>query len=164
LLDTRQLNKVIHFDKAKGHIELEAGIQWPELIGYLHREQTGDAKPWAIREKQTGVDRVCLGGSLASNVHGRGLRFPPIISDVESFVLVDAQGTPHVCSRRENPELFALAIGGYGLFGVIARVTFRLVPRTKVQRVVEIIAVRDLLDHLAKRLEQGFVYGDFEYS
>src|SRR5439155_6003512 len=137
LLDTRQLNKVIHFDKAKGHIELEAGIQWPELIGYLHREQTGDAKPWAIREKQTGVDRVSLGGSLASNVHGRGLKFPPIVSDVESFTLLGADGKLQTCSRHENQELFSLAIGGYGLFGIIVDVTLRLVRRTKVQRMVE---------------------------
>ncbi len=164
LLDMRQLNGVVSFDKARGRIEVEAGIQWPELINYLHREQAGVPKPWAIREKQTGVDRVCLGGSLAANIHGRGLRFPPIISDVESFVLIDANGKLHICSRRENPNLFALAIGGYGLFGVIVQVTLRLVPRTKVQRVVEVIAVKDLLPWVEKRLRQGFVYGDCQYS
>jgi FAD/FMN-containing dehydrogenase len=164
LLDTRQLNRLVSFDKVQGLIEVEAGIQWPELIDYLHREQAGDPKPWAIREKQTGVDCVCLGGSLAANVHGRGLHFPPLISDVESFVLIDANGKLHTCSRRENPELFALAIGGYGLFGVIAQVTLRLVPRAKVQRVVEVIAVKDLLPWVEKRLQQGFLYGDCQYS
>ncbi len=164
LLDTQALNRVIRFDKAKGQIEVQAGIEWPELIEYLVREQAGQKQQWGIREKQTGVDRVSLGGSLASNVHGRGLRFPPIISDVESFVLVDAQGKVHVCSRQENPELFALAIGGYGLFGIISQVTLRLVPRTKVERIVDIIAVKDLLPQVAKRIEQGFVYGDCQYS
>ena len=70
----------------------------------------------------------------------------------------------HTCSRRENSELFALAIGGYGLFGVIAQVNLRLVPRTKVERVVEIIAVKDLLPWVEKRIEQGYVYGDCQYS
>ena len=164
LIDTTQLNRVVSFDKESGHIEVEAGIQWPELIDYLQREQADHPAPWAIREKQTGVDRVCLGGSLAANVHGRGLRFPPIIGDVESLVLMDASGKLHTCSRRENPELFALAIGGYGLFGVIAQVTLRLVPRAKVQRVVEVIAVKDLLPRVEKRLAQGFLYGDCQYS
>ena len=164
LLDMKQFNRVVSFDKEKGHIEVEAGIQWPELIEYLHREQRGRRDTWAIREKQTGVDRVSLGGSLASNVHGRGLRVPPIIGDVESFVLVDATGKVHTCSRRENPELFALAIGGYGLFGIIVHVTLRLAPRTKVERVVEVIAVKDLLPRLEERLQQGFVYGDCQYS
>ena len=164
LLDMKQFNRVVRFDKDRGHIEVEGGIEWPELIDYLHREQTGQRDAWAIREKQTGVDRVSLGGSLAANVHGRGLRFPPIIGDVESIVLVDAIGNLHTCNRRENPELFALAIGGYGLFGIIAQVTLRLVPRTKVERVVEVIAVKDLLPRLEERLEQGFVYGDCPFS
>ncbi len=86
------------------------------------------------------------------------------MGDVESFVLVDAQGKLHACSRRENAELFALVIGGYGLFGAIARVTLRLARRTKVQRAVEIIAVKDLLPWVEKRLAQGFLYGDCQYS
>jgi FAD/FMN-containing dehydrogenase len=164
LLDMTQFNRVVAFDKARGQVEVEGGIEWPELIDYLLREQAGQRDPWAIREKQTGVDRVSLGGSLASNVHGRGLRFPPLVHDVESFVLVDAAGKPHTCSRRENAELFSLAIGGYGLFGIIAQVTLRLVPRTKVQRVVEVIPVKDLLAGVEKRLREGFVYGDCQYS
>ncbi len=164
LLDLKRFNRVVSFDRARGHVEAQGGMEWPELIDYLNREQAGEREPWAIREKQTGVDRVSLGGSLASNSHGRGLRFPPIIGDVESFVLVDAQGKLHTCSRRENPELFALAVGGYGLFGILAHVKLRLVPRTKVERVVEVIAVKDLLPWVEKRLRQGFVYGDCQYA
>ncbi|MEX2286614.1 MAG: FAD-binding oxidoreductase [Planctomycetaceae bacterium] len=164
LLDMTRHNRVVLFDKTKGHIEVQAGIEWPELIDYLHREQLEAHQPWVIREKQTGVDRVSLGGSLASNVHGRGLRFPPIVGDVESFVLIDARGMLHSCSRRENAELFALAIGGYGLFGIIAQVTLRLVPRTKVQRIVEVIPLKNLLGGVENRLRDGFMYGDCQYS
>lgn len=164
LLDMTRFNRVIGFDRKRGLVEVEGGIEWPELVDYLHREQAGQNPSWAIREKQTGVDHVSLGGSLAANIHGRGLRFPPIIGDVESFVLVDAAGKAHTCNRRENAELFSLAIGGYGLFGIIAQVTLRLTPRTKVQRVVEVIPVKDLLPWVARRLDEGFLYGDCQYS
>jgi FAD/FMN-containing dehydrogenase len=164
LLDMQRFNRVVGFDRARGLIEVEGGIEWPELMTYLSRGQAGESAPWGIREKQTGVDRVSLGGSLAANIHGRGLRFPPLIDAVESFVLVDANGTLHTCSRRENGELFSLAIGGYGLFGVIAHVTLRLARRTKVRRVVEVIAVKDLLPWVETRLRQGFTYGDCQYS
>jgi FAD/FMN-containing dehydrogenase len=164
LLDMKAFNRVLRFDQIKGQITAEGGIEWPELVDYLNRVQAGQPRHWTIREKQTGVDRVSLGGSLASNVHGRGLRFPPIVSDVESFDLLGADGKLRTCSRRENTELFALAIGGYGLFGVIAHVTLRLVPRTKLERVVEVIAVKDLLAWVEKRLQQGFEYGDCQYS
>jgi FAD/FMN-containing dehydrogenase len=164
LLDTTSFNQIVRFDKAAGRVTVEAGIEWPELIDYLQTRQAGQKDPWAIREKQTGVDRVSLGGSLASNVQGRGLRFPPIISDVESFALLGADGKVKTCSRTENRELFSLAIGGYGLFGIILHVTLRLVPRTKVQRIVDVIAVKDLLPRIEQRLEAGFVYGDCQYS
>src|SRR6185312_5338500 len=72
LVDTKDFNRVAKFDKAAGKVTVEAGIEWPELIEYLVAEQEGQIESWAIREKQTGVDRVSLGGSLASNVHGRG--------------------------------------------------------------------------------------------
>jgi FAD/FMN-containing dehydrogenase len=88
----------------------------------------------------------------------------PIISDIESFVLVDATGTAHTCSRTENPELFRLVHGGYGLFGIVTSVQLRLAPRTKVERVVEIRTVDDLIAAFDKRIGDGFLYGDFQFS
>jgi UDP-N-acetylenolpyruvoylglucosamine reductase len=164
LLDMKEFNQVVSFDRTQGRITVEAGIEWPELIDYLHSQQAGQNEPWAIREKQTGVDRVSLGGSLASNIHGRGLKFPPLVGDVELFTLLGADGKLHTCSRQENQELFSLAIGGYGLFGIIAHVTLRLARRTKVQRTVEVIAVKDLLPGVEKQLAAGFVFGDCQYS
>ena len=164
LLDMKAFNRVVSFDRVKGQITVEGGIEWPELVEYLNSEQAGRPHPWAIREKQSGVDRVSLGGSLAANVHGGGLRFPPIVGDVESFDLLGADGKIRTCSRRENTELFSLAIGGYGLFGIIAQVTLRLVPRTKLERVVEVVLVKDLLPRVDQRLGQGFVYGDCQYA
>nr|MBC8289091.1 hypothetical protein [Planctomycetota bacterium] len=141
-----------------------AGIQWPELIQWLHSEQKESKSVWSIRQKQTGVDNVTLAGTLSANAHGRGLRFPPIVSDVESIVLVDANGEPKTCSRKENAEQFSLAIGGYGLFGIISHVTLRLVPRKKVERTVEVINVRDLLDRVEQRIDEGYQFGDCQYS
>jgi FAD/FMN-containing dehydrogenase len=162
--DMKGFARVVAFDRANGLIEAEAGIEWPELIGWLEREQRGEKEPWAIREKQTGVDRVSLGGSLSANIHGRGLRFPPFVGDIESFVLVGADGEPRRCSRRENTDLFALAIGGYGLFGIVSRVTLRLTRRVKVQRIVEVIPVRDLIPWIDRRIGEGCVFGDCQYS
>src|SRR5207247_1731368 len=102
--------------------------------------------------------RLCLGGALSANVHGRGLSMKPIIDDVESFVLVDAEGEVRTCSRTENAELFRLAIGGYGLFGVIVTVTLRLAPRQKLQRVVETTEIDCLMPAFEQRIRDGFLY------
>src|SRR5262249_4851384 len=99
-----------------------------------------------------------------SNVHGRGLRMKPIISNVESFTLITADGKSIRCSRDENGELFRVVIGGYGLFGLIDTVTLRLVPRQRLRRVVEIIRADNLPKRFQERIAQNFLYGDFQFS
>ena len=81
---------------------------------------------------------MSLAGALSCNAHGRGLNLKPIVQQVEAFDLLGPDGELRTCSRRANPELFRLAIGGYGLFGIITRVELRLRPRVKVRRVVEL--------------------------
>src|SRR4029077_8464476 len=162
-IDARSLDRVISFDQERGLIEAETGIQWPKLIRTYLDAQAGKAKQWGIAQKQTGADTFTLGGSLSSNVHGRGLAMKPLITDVESFTLVDADGKSIRCSRDENNELFRLAIGGYGLFGLIDTVALRLVPRQKLRRVVEIISASNLPKRFEQRIAQSFLYGDFQF-
>jgi FAD/FMN-containing dehydrogenase len=164
LIDMGGLDRVISFDPEEGTVEVEAGIQWPELIRSVVELQNGAPLQWGIRQKQTGADRLSLGGALAANVHGRGLRFGPFIEDVESFVLVDASGAPRVCSRRENSDLFALAIGGYGLFGIVTQITLRLSPRSTLRRMVEVIDLEQLMPAFEGRMADGYLYGDFQFS
>ena len=131
LVDMTAMDRVLAFDGDKGHIDVEAGICWPELLAWLARAQQGTWPQWGIRQKQTGADRLSIGGTLSANAHGRGLTCKPFIDDVESFTLMGADGEIRTCSRDRNSELFSLAIGGYGLFGVITTVRLRLMRRTK---------------------------------
>ncbi len=164
LIDMNRFNRVRAFDDVQGLVEAEAGIQWPQLIEWLLARQAESETPWGIRQKQTGADRLSLGGALASNIHSRGLSMKPIIGDVESFTLMGPGGEIRNCSRSENAELFNLAIGGYGLFGIIVTVTLRLAPRTQVKRVVELIEVESLMAAFDKRKKEGFEFGDFQFS
>jgi FAD/FMN-containing dehydrogenase len=164
LLDMTRVNRVRSLDRAGGIVDVEAGIMWPALVDYLLKSQEGRPRQWGIAQKQTGADRLTIGGALAANVHGRGLTMKPFINDVESFVLVDARGNARTCSRTENAELFRLAIGGYGLFGVISTVKLRLVPRQKIQRVVDVRLVDDLPKAFEQRIADGFMFGDFQFS
>ncbi len=163
-IDTRALNAIGDLDTTTGRIVVQAGVQWPQLIAHLVDGQKGQSRPWGIAQKQTGADRLSIGGAPAANIHGRGLTRPPFIGDVESFTIVDADGELRRCSRDENAELFRLAIGGYGLFGVLTDVTLRLVPRHKVRRVVEVITADRLIDAFDQRIAAGFEYGDFQFA
>src|SRR5438876_6080827 len=163
-IDTRSLDRVISFDQESGLIEAEAGIQWPKLIHTYLDAEAHREKQWGIAQKQTGADTFTLGGSLSSNVHGRGLAMKPLISNIESFTLINADGKSIRCSRHENNELFRLAIGGYGLFGLAETMTLRLAPRQKLRRVVEIIRADNLPKRFEGRIAQKFLYGDFQFS
>jgi len=164
LLDMRGMSRVLSFDPASKTIEIEAGIEWPELLSELAQRQAGTPDQLGIFQKQTGADRLTLGGALASNVHGRGLTLKPIINDVESFTLMNAAGELVHCDRTSNTDLFRLAIGGYGLFGVITSLRLRLRPRVKVRRVVQIAALPDVPDLFASRIRDGYLYGDFQFA
>jgi FAD/FMN-containing dehydrogenase len=163
LIDMTSMNRVLHFDKERGIVTVEAGITWPELLEYLKKNQEGDGR-WGIVQKQTGADKLSLGGALASNVHGRGLKFKPIIDQVESFTLLNHTGELLNCSRQENAELFRLAIGGYGLFGIVTSVQLRLWERRKVQRIVEIRDTKEIPQLFEQRIEDGYLYGDFQFA
>ena len=164
LLDTTALDRVLDFDTERGLITVEAGIQWPALVAHLTWVAAGQRESWGITQKQTGADGMTIGGALASNIHGRGLRFRPFIADIEEFEVVNPSGDLMKCSRRTNAELFRLAIGGYGLFGPVATVTLRLSKRHKVQRRVAIACVDQLPDLFDRRIREGFEYGDFQFA
>jgi FAD/FMN-containing dehydrogenase len=163
LLDMTRMNQILSFDAERAEVEVEAGTQWPELIGGLVDMQRGRPHQLGIIQKQTGADRLSLGGALAANIHGRGLSLKPIIGDVESFVIVDADGIASRCSRSENAELFRLAIGGYGLFGIVTRITLRLGARRKLERIVRIEKLEQLIPAFEERISEGFLYGDFQF-
>src|SRR6185312_8029739 len=163
-LSMSSFNQVISLDSEKGIVEVQSGIQWPELVDWLSKNQAGPGKTWGIRQKQTGADRLSIGGALSSNIHGRGLTMRPMIDDVESFTLIDANGNLKTCNRTENRELFRLVIGGYGLFGVIGTVKVRLTPVEILERVVELIEVGDFIPLVTKRIQEGFLYGDFQFA
>ncbi len=168
LVDMRGMGRVLSMEHGRGLVTAESGITWPALIdGYLAMQRAaapGMEPRWGIAQKQTGADDLTLGGALAANAHGRGLTMPPIVADVESFRIVDSHGALLQCSRGENAELFSLAIGGYGLFGIVTDVTLRLVPRVPVRRVVRMIDIDDAVNAARRRVEAGFTYGDFQFD
>jgi FAD/FMN-containing dehydrogenase len=163
-IDTTALNRVLSVDTERGLLEVEAGIMWPDIIAATHTMAHPNGGTWAIRQKQTGVDEVTLAGSISAAAHGRGLLMQPIGNDIESLNLVDGSGAVIRCSRSENAELFSLVIGGYGLFGIIYSAELRLTQRQKVVRVVDVIELEDASNAIYRRVEEGCLYGDFQYA
>lgn len=160
LIDTRRMSGVMAFDAHRGLITAGAGTRWPEIRDFL--DQAGS--DWAIRQKQTGADDFSLGGALGSNIHGRGLDRPPLVDDIESFTLVDPQGHVRRVNRHDDPERFALAIGGYGLFGIVTDVTLRLETRRTLQRRTCLLRRSELATAFTQARNDGACFGDFQFA
>jgi FAD/FMN-containing dehydrogenase len=163
LIDTTSLNRPIALDARRGLLTIEAGANWQQIIRATHDLQPGGIT-WAIHQKQTGADSLSLGGSIACNAHGRSLRSPPLINDIESLDLITPDAGLISVSRSSHADLFPLVVGGYGLFGIIARATLRLTPRRKLRRLVDIIDLDDATSAFWRRIDQGCLYGDFQYA
>lgn len=164
LLDMRRLNRVRSFDEQRGLLEVEAGIQWPDAIRAYLARPAGVHSPWGIRQKQTGADRLTIGGAVAANIHGRVLTAPPFVGDLEALEVVTADGEVVSCNRHQRPELFRHVVGGYGLFGVVTAAILRLTPRQQVERVVELSEIDGLTERLYERIAAGALYGDFQFA
>jgi FAD/FMN-containing dehydrogenase len=164
LLDTARLAGVEAFDCAGGQVTVLAGTQWPMLLAFLARAQANDAQRWTIRQKQTGGDHFSVGGSIAANIHGRGLGFAPLVEDIEWIDVVDARGRLQRASRTHNPLLFSCVVGGYGLFGIIVRACLRLVPDCTMRREVELLRIPALGEAFTRAIADGCLYGDFQFA
>ena len=79
LLDTRGLDRVLDFD-AETRQDHRRGRH---PVARAPPRASARETPWAIAQKQTGADRLSLGGAIAANIHGRGLTLPPLVADIE---------------------------------------------------------------------------------
>jgi len=112
VLDMTDFDKVLSVNPEAKLVTTQSGATWQQLIEYLN--------PYNLSvEVMQAYNTFTVGGSVSVNVHESDIDYGPLIQTVNSFRLLLANGTVLKVSRTENPELFSLVIGGYGLFGVI---------------------------------------------
>src|SRR5437763_3169975 len=118
--------KAMELDEGKNLLHVQAGAKWADVIPYLDKH----GRSIEVMQSDNSFT-VC--GSLSVNCHGWQYGRPPIASTVESFRLMKADGKVVRCSRSENKELFSLALGGYGLFGVILDADLHVVANERLR-------------------------------
>ncbi|MBS3099453.1 aminotransferase class V-fold PLP-dependent enzyme [Candidatus Pacearchaeota archaeon] len=119
LIDLKGYNNIISLSKNKKIITVQSGILWEKIQAYINQFAL------SVLTMQSS-NQFTVGGSLGANIHGRDIRASTIIKSIESFRIVLHDGTIKNVSRKENYELFKLAIGGYGLFGIITEIELKL--------------------------------------
>jgi FAD/FMN-containing dehydrogenase len=103
---------VVEPDTARRTYRVRAGARWRDVIAAL------DPLGFSPMVTQSNHD-FSVGGTLCVNAHGWPVPYGPFGATLRSFRLMLADGTVMTCSHSENAELFGLALGGYGLFGIV---------------------------------------------
>lgn len=119
--DPSRLDRVLRVDASRALVEVQAGATWKSLAARL---RPGDARAQEVR-----TTRPTIGESIDWNAAGPDGR--PAVAHVESLTLVTPEGQLRRVARISNPQLFALVVGGQGLFGVLYSMTLRLESLTR---------------------------------
>jgi FAD/FMN-containing dehydrogenase len=102
----------VEVDTAAKTYRVQAGTRWHQVIAAL------DPLGLSPKVMQSNSD-FGVASTFSVNAHGWPCPFGPMGSTVRSVGLVMADGTFLRASRDENADLFAAAMGGYGLIGLI---------------------------------------------
>src|SRR5947209_6397635 len=145
-INMRPLNGM-ELDAARNVLHVQAGAKWGEIIPYL------DKHGRSIEVMQSD-NSFTVGGSLSVDCHGWQYGRPPIASTVESFHLMKADGSVVRCSRSENRELFSLALGGYGLFGVILNADLRVVANERLRLEQSLVPLDRAMEAFERKIRE----------
>jgi FAD/FMN-containing dehydrogenase len=107
-------------DTAGKTCRVNGGTRWFQVIEHL--DKIGFSPAVMQSNSDFGV-----GATFSVNAHGWPAPHGPFGSTVKSLRLMLADGTILDCSRTENAELFGLAMGGYGLVGIILDLDIEMV-------------------------------------
>jgi len=124
LLQTRSLDRFIHFDRASGVLACEAGVLLSDIL------QLVVPAGWFL-PVVPGTCYVTVGGAIANDVHGKNHHQAGSFGrHLRRFEVLRSDGTRLACSPTENSEWFAATVGGLGLTGVVtsAELQLRRIP------------------------------------
>src|SRR5262249_6286606 len=110
-----RLNRILRLDAAHGLLEVQAATPWLAIAGEL---RPGDAR---ARVRPT---RPAVGESIERKAAGPD--GTPAVAHVAGIALVTPEGELRRVSRERDAELFALTVGGQGLFGTLYSITLRV--------------------------------------
>ena len=115
--DPARLDRVLRVDPTRGCVEVQASASWSALA----QKACARAEAFVAQWRRSGEH---IGEAVATNAAGPDGH--PIVRHVEGLTLVTAEGELRRVNRASHAELFALAVGGQGIFGTPYSITLNL--------------------------------------
>ena len=136
----------LEMDTANKTYRTSAANRWWDVIRIL------DARGFSPSVMQSNSD-FGVGSTFCVNAHGWPVPHGPFGSTVKAIRMVLADGTLIQCSRTENAELFGLAMGGYGLFGIIVDIDVEMTPNLLLEPRFERMAPEKFADSFTHAID-----------
>ncbi len=135
-----RFNRFLAFDEERKIVRVEPGVTMADLLEFaIARDLLPPVLP--------GYPLVTTGGAIAANIHGKNqCRTGNFGDHVTRLTLYHPETGEIVCSPQENPEVFHLTVGGFGLTGHITSADIALMPLPGPSVRIERHQVRDLLE------------------
>ena len=119
---TKNLNKILSFNKKNGLINVQAGISIDNILKF------SIPKGWFL-PVTPGSKFISVGGMIASDSHGKNHhRVGSFKNHILELKILNQNKKIATCSRKKNKKLFNYTCGGMGLTGVILSCKFKLIP------------------------------------
>jgi decaprenylphospho-beta-D-ribofuranose 2-oxidase len=117
---TSQFNRFIDFDTNKKIIRVEPGVTIAELFEFAITNNL-------MLPVLPGYPEITVGGALAMNVHGKNQYRRGNFGDhVKRISIYHPRYGELICSPEENPDIYYLTIGGFGLTGFMLTIDIQL--------------------------------------
>jgi len=160
VLDMRNFRQ-ISIDREHKILHVQTGATWAQV------QELIDPLGLSVQAMQS-INFFTIGGSLSVNAHGIAHRPGVVAPTVLSLRIMLADGQIKNANPTENPDLFRLALGGYGLFGVILDADIQLVDNDVYSLETTELDYRDFpryySAHVAGNDKVGLVYGRLSIS
>ena len=160
VLDMRDYSQ-LWLDKDSHTLKAQTGATWQQIQYFL------DPQGLAVEAMQS-INIFTVGGSMSVNAHGIAHRPGPMASTVRSFRIMLSNGEIKNASPNENSELFRLALGGYGLFGVLLDVDLQVVQNEAYELKTEYMGYKDVTGYYNREIAGngniGMFYGRLSVS
>ncbi|CAF0756127.1 unnamed protein product [Didymodactylos carnosus] len=122
IIDLKYMNRV-EYNVENETVLVETGATWAHVIKKLNNY---GRSPVVMQSYCT----FSVGGTISVNAHGITCD-TAMYDSILNIEFIDANGELKQCNLTKNKELFSLLIGGYGLFGIMTKVTLKTVTNIK---------------------------------
>lgn len=150
VVDMTAYDAILDVDTGAKTIRVQAGATWDDI------QRAINPHGLAVLTMQSS-NIFTVGGSISANIHGRDPSASVIIDTVLSMKVLKPSGEVATISRKEDPALYRLVVGGYGLFGIILEATLQLTDNEVLAKTARLMDYTEFPAYFAEHIQGGDV-------